>query len=258
MSESKLAGWEPGPCRGLQLYRTAATGNAASLQPLIEEWRGSQTCNWANPAEDDKTPLCAAAKAGHAECVSILLADPGIDVNKRDRAGCSPLFHACKKGHRDVVTALLAASAVDVNAKTDAGKTPLGAAKDEEIKRLLQSAGGVLGQEESGSCSQRHGAGSEGGDSAGSDSDSDQTMQETENGVDETESDDDSDDDSDSDGSEDEDDEEEEEEDDDEDEDDHEEEEEEDDEEEEEEEDEDNDEENQPDAPDAPPGCHPN
>ncbi len=55
-------------------------------------------------------PLSLAAKNGHVECVKLLLAVPGIDVNLG-----SPLELAAENGHAECVKLLLAALGIDVN-----------------------------------------------------------------------------------------------------------------------------------------------
>jgi ankyrin repeat protein len=58
------------------------------------------------PGWHERTALCAAADAGHAELVRFLLAR-GADPRRRDVDGCSALYFAARNGHQAVVTQLL-------------------------------------------------------------------------------------------------------------------------------------------------------
>ncbi len=48
-------------------------------------------------------PLYWAAKDGHTECVKLLLAAPGIDLDKKDSDGWTPLRHAENKAPGECV-----------------------------------------------------------------------------------------------------------------------------------------------------------
>ena len=96
------------------------------------------------------TPLCFAAREGHAGAVAVLLAAPGVDPSRanlrmplawrrnfRGRVlrppenGTMPLFIAAQKGHADVATLLLAAPGVDPSRADLHGDTPLHTAVQE-------------------------------------------------------------------------------------------------------------------------------
>ena len=64
--------------------------------------------------EQGQTPLSLASRKGHAGVVGVLLAAPGIDVNREEFEG-TPLFVASRKGWSEVVRLLLAVPGIDVN-----------------------------------------------------------------------------------------------------------------------------------------------
>jgi ankyrin repeat protein len=99
-------------------------------------------------------PMGAAIEFGLADVVELLVAAPGCDVNKCDisksdsGAGSLPLWVAAGKGHADVVAALLAAPGVDVNMVDPVhGSTALWKAVerggDTRVLELLLAAQGV-------------------------------------------------------------------------------------------------------------------
>jgi ankyrin repeat protein len=75
----------------------------------------------------NETPLSIASEEGYTEIVELLLAIPGVDVNKGvEYYNISPLFQASSKGHTEVVKLLLARPDIDVNkARTPENWTPL-------------------------------------------------------------------------------------------------------------------------------------
>ena len=96
----------------------------------------------AGKGTDCGTPLYAAAYAGHAPIVDLLLR-AGADVNGRCNEGSTPLVIAAANGRAAVARALIAAGA-DLNAHTSRGDTPLDYAVDSgalEIVQILIDAG---------------------------------------------------------------------------------------------------------------------
>ena len=71
------------------------------------------------------TPLNLACYRGRKEIVSVLLAHPHIDVNKRNNAGYTALNVACWRGEVEVVKVLLRDSRVDINIPDNYGCTAL-------------------------------------------------------------------------------------------------------------------------------------
>ena len=96
-----------------------------------------------NMADDQGTPLCQAAYAGHVAVVRELLSMPGIDVNLAQQAGATPLYFAAQQGCVGVVKVLLEeARGLNVNLGTLKGSTALCIAaqlgREEVVKLLLE------------------------------------------------------------------------------------------------------------------------
>jgi ankyrin repeat protein len=94
---------------------------------------------------DGGTPLYSASWLFRAEVVKLLLAAPGIDVNKASKYGGTPLYMASREGRAEVVKLLLAAPGIDVNQANYDGFAPLYAASmnghAEVVKLLLRKPG---------------------------------------------------------------------------------------------------------------------
>ena len=74
--------------------------------------------------------------------IVLLLLRSGAKANVRDEEHNTPLLFAVLNGNRRVVEALLAAGARP-GAKNFSGLTPLNSARDPELRRLLEAAGGA-------------------------------------------------------------------------------------------------------------------
>ena len=109
----------------------------------------SHNKRWQSAAEW-LTTLCnsailTAAKEGKAEQLSFLLT-ARTDVNITDDEGITPLYWAAWSGHADCVRLLLAAPGINVNAADKNGETPLSIATRNGHKKcteLLRAAGGT-------------------------------------------------------------------------------------------------------------------
>ena len=95
------------------LYEAAKHGDAEKVRLLL---KAGADVNWANEAESQNTPLIWAAANNHTECVKLLLAAPGIDVNKVNQENNYPLYAAAYNGQTECVRLLLAAPEIKVNA----------------------------------------------------------------------------------------------------------------------------------------------
>ena len=113
------------------LYRAALKGDEASIASMLSS-------GVANVDEQvtGRTPLLAAALAGHEGAVT-LLARSGANVNAREggkggsREGWTPLLAASVEGHADVVSSLLAFGALVDEPCGVERQTPLQAAAEE-------------------------------------------------------------------------------------------------------------------------------
>lgn len=152
------------------IYHAAAKGDATVLLPLAERWFANPVLNdyhggggggggdgdWTHafaflavahyqPHKEDWTPLLRASINGHLECVRVLLAQPGTDVNKGHRDNQSTaLLCAAVHGHIDIVQLLLALPDIDVDAARTDGRTAnsiacnwySGADKEDRTRRI--------------------------------------------------------------------------------------------------------------------------
>ena len=104
------------------LYVAAKNGKAVILQTILLNNPGIDV----NKADEEgNTPLCLAAKNNCSNVTTLLLKSIGIKLNKADKVGNTPLYLAAKRGHVAVVEALLASPGIDVNRADLIGCTPL-------------------------------------------------------------------------------------------------------------------------------------
>jgi ankyrin repeat protein len=124
----------------LGAFEAAARGDTATLARLLEA--GIDV----NARLLGERPLHAAARAGHADAVRLLL-DRGADAQiATNEARQMPLHMAALNGHRDVAAALLDAG-VAVDPKADNDATPLHMAADKghlDVVRLLVGRGATI------------------------------------------------------------------------------------------------------------------
>jgi ankyrin repeat protein len=102
-----------------QLVEAAAKGNVEQLINLANEWFNNPVLNKTGKIYDGRylideaTPLGAAAKNGHIDCVRILLAQPAIKINQTDTGNYTALKRAARSGHVDIVELLCSFTDVD-------------------------------------------------------------------------------------------------------------------------------------------------
>ncbi|WP_163370073.1 ankyrin repeat domain-containing protein [Endozoicomonas acroporae] len=111
----------------MHLHRAAENGNIESLERLLTTIPDI-LINVKNIGGE--TPLCAAARYGHAECVKALLGVSGILVNAKDNDGLAPLHYAAKSGHEACLRLLIASKNMKI--------TLLDAARDGQTKVVLE------------------------------------------------------------------------------------------------------------------------
>ena len=139
---------------GQALYDAANNNDVATLQRLGNEWFANDVLNWPNPSNDGCTPLNQAAYKGHVECIIVLAALPGIDINKGDNDGWLSLHWAAGHGHVECVRLLLDHPDIQVNKVITSGgykgQTPLSVvgwwggteADKTTIRDMLRAKGG--------------------------------------------------------------------------------------------------------------------
>lgn len=69
--------------------------------------------------------LIEAAKKGFLDVVQMLIADPRVEADQKDKGGRTALSHAAERGHEAVVAELLATQTVDPDRQDNWGQTPL-------------------------------------------------------------------------------------------------------------------------------------
>ena len=100
-----------------------------------------------NKADNDCcTPLYRASYMGHADIVKMFLKKPGIDFNKTNYSGKTPLYSASRYGHTEIVRMLLAMPGIDINKANRYDWTPISSASSQghtEIVKMLLAMPGI-------------------------------------------------------------------------------------------------------------------
>nr|XP_014342069.1 PREDICTED: histone-lysine N-methyltransferase EHMT1 isoform X4 [Latimeria chalumnae] len=120
------------------LHAAAEAGHMEICHMLIQAGANIDSC-----AEDQRTPLMDAAENNHLDTVKYLL-KAGALVDPKDMEGSTVLHLAAKKGYYDVVHYLLSSGLTDINCQDDGGWTPMIWAteyKHIDLVKLLLSRG---------------------------------------------------------------------------------------------------------------------
>ena len=101
-----------------RLWAASRKGDARAVAAMLGDERLSVDVNTA--MDDGRTPLYAASQQGHSEVVSMLLAKPGVDVNKawdgNGQGQVTPLRTAINRSHAEVAKLLVLHGSILVDA----------------------------------------------------------------------------------------------------------------------------------------------
>ncbi|MEM7013401.1 MAG: ankyrin repeat domain-containing protein [Verrucomicrobiota bacterium] len=94
--------------------------------------------------EPNNPPLTSAAFRGSPLTTKLLLAQPNIDINKRDIDGQTALLIAVSRGH-DVIVALLLEAGADSSIPNKHGETPAQKARQriQKMEAVIKKLGGL-------------------------------------------------------------------------------------------------------------------
>ena len=110
---------------GGAMCSAADKGNSAELLKLVEPWFAHPVLNDCSGYGGKWTPLIGASFNGHIECVRVLVAQPGIELNKGHRyKQTTALLAASYFGHVDIVELLCSLPGIDCNKANTIGHTP--------------------------------------------------------------------------------------------------------------------------------------
>ena len=100
-------------------FQAARTGDEDELK---KAFTAGLSVNEPNARGD--TLLTVAAYNGQPKAVAVILKQPKVDVEAKNKLGLTAMAAAAFKGHADIITQLVEAKA-DVNAANETGQTPL-------------------------------------------------------------------------------------------------------------------------------------
>ncbi|NP_001155019.1 osteoclast stimulating factor 1 [Nasonia vitripennis] len=116
----------------LPLHEAARRGNISFLREGLSSGVSGTGLDSAG-----NTPLYWAARAGHEDCVKLLLEIPNPAVNAQNKMGDTPLHVAASHGHLSIVNLLLEAGS-DTTLRNNSGSTAEELACDSVIKNAIQ------------------------------------------------------------------------------------------------------------------------
>ena len=140
---------------GLAIFEATRKGDADALLELVEQWFANSVLNEHGGETGEWTALTVAADKGHTECIRVLAAQPGIDINKSSRSNeYTPLLIASYGGHVEAVEVLCSLPGVLLDQPNRGGWTPSSHACDwyrgadkeartARIRALLEAKGKV-------------------------------------------------------------------------------------------------------------------
>ena len=121
-----------------RLFSAAKHGKVEEVKKIVGK-NPNLDVNSRNEEEAGYTALHFACEQGHDAIVSILLAQPGIDVNQRSNNGSTPFFVACWNGKTSCARLLLLDSRVkNLGERTKNGSTSLRCAVRDGHVEIIQ------------------------------------------------------------------------------------------------------------------------
>ena len=107
------------------IFAAAQKGDAVELLKLVEPWFAHPVLNDYSDGSGNWTPLMIASYCGRIECVRVLVAQPGIEINKGSREHQeTALYWASLYGHVDIVELLCSLPGIDCNKANTVGNNP--------------------------------------------------------------------------------------------------------------------------------------
>jgi uncharacterized protein len=110
---------QPDATKITEAFQAARTGDEAKLADALKAGVGVN-----DPNARGDTLLTVAAYNGQPKAVAVILKQPKVDVEAKNKLGLTAASAAAFKGHADILTQLIDAKA-DVNAANEHGQTPL-------------------------------------------------------------------------------------------------------------------------------------
>lgn len=103
------------------LYWAARQGHSVYIETLLEQ----PDCDPQSLESKSQAPLLAAAQYGQLECVSLLLRDARVSINRQDALGRTALIMAINNNNQEIVTELLRHKDIEVNVQDNQRNAPL-------------------------------------------------------------------------------------------------------------------------------------
>ena len=116
-----------------------APADPAALKPLLDKWAGKDSV--VNGRHGEFSPFYNAARDGHLECLALLAATAGVNVNHTDISGYSGLMRCAAQGLRDAVDVILEVPGVNLVLRDVAThRSAMDLTVDDNIRAAIRAA----------------------------------------------------------------------------------------------------------------------